>query len=335
MYELIKLINFAIKKSDEGRKLALATIINTVGSSYRKKGTQMVIGDDSTYEGALSGGCVESDALRLSQSVLKNKESVIFEYDGRYKLGCNGKIYVVIEYLERSILLLIAEKVTEYRKKRRTIRLGIQTDSLLTNASVFFSFNGERQCVSGPDQSMTYDITEELEIPPQYQLIIIGGEYDSYVLANMADLAGIKTLLIGKESSLHKHRSAVKVAYMIPDVLSATVKFDMQTAIVIMTHSLSRDLSYLIEMYKVTSAYLGILGPSSRKETILNDLMNYNESLFLTCSDKLQSLRGPIGLMIGAKTPEEISSAILSEIIAVFNHQSEKCDITLGEPKKC
>ena len=72
-------------------------------------------------------------------------------------------------------------------------------------------------------------------------------------------------------------------------------------------------------MLKVDSGYLGILGPPSRKETILNNLMNFDETLLLNYADKIENLYGPVGLDISAKTPEEISISILSEIISVFN----------------
>lgn len=322
MYELVRLINFALKKSGEGKQLAVATIIHTVGSTYRKKGTQMIVAEDLTYEGAISGGCVENEVLRNCEQVFSNKENIMFEYDGRYKLGCNGVIYILLEYLDRSVLSIISEKVMDHCQKRKHFHLGLQKDNPLTKASVYFSFDNEKLYLSQPGQCDSYIDIEELDVKPQYQLIIIGGEHDSVVLANLADQAGITTWLITKESFLYKPRNTVKVAYLKPETLSAAIRFDEQTAIVLMTHSLSRDLSYLVEVLQVKSAYLGILGPESRKETILNDLLSYNENLFLRYQDKLQDLRGPVGLMIGAKTPEEISVSILSEIIGIFSHQA-------------
>lgn len=319
MYELLKLLSFAGKKSEEGNSLVWATIIRTVGSAYRKKGTQMIVADDLTFEGAISGGCVENEVLRYAQKVFATRENVIFEYDGRYKLGCIGKIYVLIEYLQSNVLQQISLKVSQHYKTRKTFYLGLAKDDLLARASMYFLFDKERLNVSEPVQSHAYNETEELEMQPQHQLIIIGGEHDSVVLANMADHTGMATWLITKESFLCNLRSTIKVAYLKPEELSAHVHFDEHTAIILMSHSLSRDLSYLIETIKVRSAYLGILGPESRKQIILNDLMNYNENIFLTYQEKLQTMHGPIGLKIGAKTPEDISISILSEIIGIFN----------------
>ena len=321
IYELIKLINFGLQKSAEGKKLALATIIQTSGSSYRKKGTQMIMAEDLTYEGALSGGCVEKEVLRQSQIVFHHRENVIFEYDGRYKLGCNGIIYILIEFLEKRVLQLLSEQILTSHRARNTFYMGINKDRQLTRSSLYYSFGKEKIYVSPPHPSC-YDEIDELAIAPQYQLVIIGGEFDSVILARLADLIGIQTLLVVKESFKNTLPQTVKVAYVQPQALAEVVRFDEQTAIVLMTHSLSKDLSYLMEMVKVTSTYLGILGPPARRETIMNDLMNFDETFFLAHQEKLENIHGPIGLNIGAKTPEEISISILGEIISVFNHQT-------------
>jgi xanthine dehydrogenase accessory factor len=324
MYELLKLINFADAKAKENKKLALATIIHTIGSSYRKQGTQMIIAEDLSYEGALSGGCVEKEVLRQSLQVFSNKENVVFEYDGRYKLGCNGRIYILVEFLEPGVLEQLSGKVRKYHEIRKTILLNIRKDNALTKGSTSFSFNGEVITISNTEGTLQL---EESEINPQQQLVIIGGEYDSVTLANVADQTGILTYLIVKETFIHHLSKNVKVAFIKPEAMQQNIRFDDQTAIVIMSHSLSKDLSYLVELVKVPSAYLGVLGPKSRKEIILNDFMNYSESLFLEYQDKLETLHGPIGLDIGGRTPEEISISIMAEVIHVFNLKKKELNI--------
>lgn len=330
MYELNRLVNFACKKADEGKQLALATIIETKGSSYRKKGTQMIVADDLVYEGALSGGCVEKEVLGHCQKVFSSGENVIFEYDGRYKLGCNGKIYILIEYLEHDVLRKVVRKIHEYHRDRKHFRLGINKDDRLTTASLYFLFGSERIWISHPG-SFHYNASEELDIPPQNQLVIAGGEFDSVVLARLSDQTGFLTTLVVKESFSHELPNSVRVMYSKPETLAHTLIFDDHTAVVLMTHSLARDLAFLIEMLKVRSKYLGILGPPVRKETILNDLIDYSENLFLLYQEKIGDLRGPVGLNIGARTPEEIGISVLGEIIAAFNGSAyEKQEVRSG-----
>lgn len=322
MYELLRLIDFADAKNREGKQLALATIIHTIGSSYRKEGTQMMIADDLTYEGALSGGCVEKEVLRQSQNVFPSKENVVFEYDGRYKLGCNGRIYILVEYLEKPVLEEISSRIRNYHGSRKPITLEIRKDEGLTKGATSYVFNETSFSISKTEG--LFDKSESILIEPQKQLVIIGGEYDSVALANVADHTGLQTYLVVKEQFIHKLSKSVRMGFIKPEALRQTIQFDEQTAIVIMSHSLSKDLSYLVELVKVPSAYIGILGPKSRRDTVLNDFMNYNESVFLEYQDKLEQLHGPIGLHIGGRTPEEISISILSEVIQVFNFGNNK-----------
>lgn len=321
LYELLRLIDFAEGKAKEGRQLALATIIRTEGSSYRKTGTQMVVADDATYAGALSGGCVEKEVVRQSERVFSKRDNVVFPYDGRYKLGCKGVIHILVEYFDPTVLSVLADKVREFSRLRKTFRLGITLDQALTKASSYFSFDEEHIRVSAMTSEASVE-KDELEILPQYQLVIIGGESDSAVLAGLADQIGMRTLLVVKEAFVHPVAKSVKVAYLTPEGLVNAVRFDDHTAIVLMTHSLSKDLSYLVQVVKVKSAYMGVLGPPSRKALLLNEFIEYNETLFLAWQDKLEGMHGPVGLGIGARTPEEISIAVLGEIISVFNRKS-------------
>ncbi len=327
MYERKKLLEFADQKAKENKRLVLATIIKTIGSSYRKKGTQMIIAEDLEYEGAISGGCVENEALRQSEIVLHKNESVIFEYDGEYKLGCKGKIYVLLEQIDPATLKILSEKFKEFYKARKPIKLGLIKNKTAEKASSYFSFGGEKIEMSQPKENFDYNQNEELTINPQQQLLIIGGEYDSVTLARLANETGVLTRLIVKETFNHTLPPEIKVAYYKPEDVPQAFIFDEQTAIVLMTHSLSKDLNYLIEVLKVKSGYLGILGPPSRREIILNNLMAHDENLMFQYADKLENMFGPIGLNIGAKTPEEISISILSEIISVFNKQKVELNV--------
>ena len=72
------------------------------GSSYRKPGVRMLILENDTMIGAVSGGCVEKDILLQSQSVFKTGKSKMMTYDGRYRLGCEGVLYILIEQFEPS-----------------------------------------------------------------------------------------------------------------------------------------------------------------------------------------------------------------------------------------
>ena len=94
---------------------------------------------------------------------------------------------------------------------------------------------------------------------------------------------------------------------------------DDQTAVLLMTHSYTKDLKYLLRLSDSRPAYLGLLGPAHRRERLLNDLMERRPDLDDTFFDRVH---GPAGLDLGAETAQEICLSVLSEILAVFRNSS-------------
>jgi xanthine/CO dehydrogenase XdhC/CoxF family maturation factor len=87
----------------DGRKVALATVIETWGSAPQPVGSQLVIDADGNFEGAVSGGCVEGDVITQAQDVIANGQHKILSYgvadETAWKVGlaCGGKIRVMVE----------------------------------------------------------------------------------------------------------------------------------------------------------------------------------------------------------------------------------------------
>ena len=96
---------------------------------------------------------------------------------------------------------------------------------------------------------------------------------------------------------------------------------DQQTSVVLMTHSFANDLRFLVTLSKTQPNYIGILGPSKRREDLLNQFLEY-------CPDVedafLDSIHGPAGIDIGSETPQEIAISIMAEILAITRHREIK-----------
>ena len=97
IHELKEIINQALANQQKGLKNVLATVVYLEGSSYRKPGVRMLISEDLNTVGAVSGGCVEKEIIHRANSVFLNNQSKIITYDGRYKLGCEGILYILLE----------------------------------------------------------------------------------------------------------------------------------------------------------------------------------------------------------------------------------------------
>src|SRR3990167_2530878 len=96
-HELKKIIQAFLAAQEKGLSAVLATVVYLEGSSYRRPGVRMLILEDGTMVGAVSGGCVEKEVRRQSETVFRTRQPKIMTYDGRYRLGCEGILYILIE----------------------------------------------------------------------------------------------------------------------------------------------------------------------------------------------------------------------------------------------
>ena len=96
-HEIKNLIQLIWEAQQQGVKSVLATVVALEGSSYRRPGVRMLIQENGKTFGAVSGGCVEKEVQRQAQSVLETNVPKVMTYDGRFRLGCEGIIYILIE----------------------------------------------------------------------------------------------------------------------------------------------------------------------------------------------------------------------------------------------
>src|SRR6478609_8900944 len=105
MKELQDIVTAFDKATQQGKQTALATVVHVEGSSYRRAGARMLITEDGELTGAISGGCLEGDALRKARLVMAQQKPMLVTYDTTddddaklgVGLGCNGIIHILIE----------------------------------------------------------------------------------------------------------------------------------------------------------------------------------------------------------------------------------------------
>ena len=156
---------------------------------------------------------------------------------------------------------------------------------------------------------------------PCLRLMIIGAEHDAVQLCSYAAMTGWEVSIIAgpsEEKSLNDFPGATELLAISAEELD-TNKIDDQTAVILMTHSYVKDLAFLMELRTARPIYLGLLGPSSRREKLLSEFLERYPDADL---DFIESIHGPAGLHLGAETPQEIAISILSEILSV-QHQTQ------------
>lgn len=317
MHELKKIFEVYETSRKAQLKAVLATVVALEGSSYRKPGVRMLILENGKMEGAVSGGCVEKEIARQAETVFSSGNPKVITYDGRYRLGCEGILYILIEPFAPSAALIAAFAENLKQRDEISITSYFAMDhqenrgfgSLIRISGEEYAFTPDRSSVRALDQ-----FTQDLA--PSLRLYIIGSEHDAVTLSGFAAAMGMEVHVVvnPKDEKTQDHFPGASVFLpVVPETFSLS-GIDEQSAIVLMNHSFSKDLQFLTKVYKGQQFYTGVLGPYKRREQLLNELLEH-------CPDTepgfLDTLHGPAGIDLGAETPQEIAISILAEILSV------------------
>lgn len=324
----------------------LATIAATLGSTYRKPGAQMLIAPDASGAGLLSGGCLEADLMERARKVLETGEALAVEYDTRSSddilwgigLGCEGAMRIVLTRLDASNQYQPFAHVEKARHDNVAARFALVTESSNPTFPLGRFFLGEESNLPSPittalraqdsKHRTQSNAATELEcegakflivsIALPIQLLILGAGPDVMPVVEIASLLDWHVTVID-------HRPAYADASRFPrakQVLSQPVaqidgllhssNFD---AAVVMSHHLTSDAAYLAALATSNVPYVGLLGPAPRRARLMSDIGENALAL-------KHRLHGPIGLDIGAMSPETIALSIVSEIQAVLAGRS-------------
>lgn len=322
MHEFKNIVNAYRQAKLNALKAVLATVVDLDGSSYRKPGVRMLILENDEMVGAVSGGCVEKEVLRQAQSVFKDGKSKMMTYDGRYRLGCEGVIYILLEefkpeddFIEKfNIALENRESLKIESNYRREEGVFAVIGSMVKIGDIQFPLSQ----LKGLNNSI--DLFKQ-ELEPCFKLIIFGAEHDAVQLCHLASATGWEVEVVSGVSepktieNFPGAQSFVSTSVESYDINA----IDNETAIMIMTHSFANDLKWILALKDCQPAYLGLLGPVKKRESLISSMLEYEPNI---SESFIESLHGPAGLNIGSVTSQEIAVSIIAEILAVKRNQT-------------
>lgn len=321
LHELKDIVRSAKLAKQQGIQTALASVVSLDGSSYRRPGVRMSIQSDGKMIGAVSGGCVEKEVLRQAQSVFETHQPKLMVYDGRFRLGCEGILYILIELFdpEEAFYTAFEEQYTS-RKPFRIDSFYSKKEENRYKGFSRFHLN-DQSFVMSPNtlNNNSLEVFEQT-IKPGFKLVIIGSEHDAVQLCKYASATGWEVDIIAPPDdpkSIEIFPGATN--YMgISEEEFSMMEFDAQTAMMFMTHSYVKDLKYLSTAIHKEVPYIGLLGPSKRREKLINEMLERG----LDVSDEFfDRLHGPAGINIGAETAQEIAISVMAEILTVIRNQ--------------
>ena len=317
-HEFKKIVQTYKQLEGSGCKAVMATVVALEGTSYRRPGVRMLIMDDGRMVGAVSGGCVEKEIFRQSESVFRSGIPRVMTYDGRYRLGCEGVLYILIEPFSPSPDFFKSfGEVLEKREDFRIVSYYVPQDTPGEKfGSMFITAKAKFPLRKGYIEAAdTASFGETLQ--PCFRLLILGSEHDAVQLCSFASLSGWEVDVVAspaEEKNAADFPGARQLINTLPELFD-TGKIDHQTAIVLMTHSYVKDLKFLLQLKDSRPVYLGLLGPAARREKLLNEFLEHCPEV---SEEFFGSIHGPAGLNLGAETPQEIAIAVLAEILTVI-----------------
>lgn len=333
----------------ENKKSALATVVHVQGSSYRRPGARMLVTEDGQLTGAISGGCLEGDALRKAVLAITQGKNKLVIYDTTdeedaklgVQLGCNGIVSILFEPIDvnagsHPIHILrnaIAERkstviVTGYSLNNGihfgTAELGsypalIQNDLAILSEKIFTTQSSSHAVVPVEDNQQQFLMAYS---HPAISLIVVGAGNDAIPLVSIAHQLGWQiTVVDGRASHANAQRFSLanRIISAKPKEAFEELIIDKLTAVVLMTHNYNYDLEMLQLLNGTDVAYIGLLGPAAKRNRMLEEL-EQNES---RVSEEMKTkIYGPTGLNLGAETAEEIAVSITAEVMAVIQKRN-------------
>lgn len=317
--------------AESGSAAAIATVVRISGSAYRRPGAKLLVEEDGTTHGGVSGGCLEADVRAVALEVLRGAPPKLVHYDTGSDdetvwglgLGCEGAVDLWVQRADPRLCARLRELVSESVPYAIVTLLSAGRTAAVARGSLLGSLGpapldraaaesaataleqGESRLVEIDGETAFIDV---LRPPPR--LAIFGAGDDAQPLVRLAALAGFSVTVVD-------HRPAYLTAARFPPPAQLVLRrasagieglgLGRRHFAVVQTHALVHDRDWVKALLPQPIAYLGLLGPRARKEELLRQLGAGD-------SDKLYA---PVGIDLGADGPEQVAISVVAEMLAV------------------
>ncbi|MDQ6719201.1 MAG: XdhC family protein [Candidatus Dormibacteraeota bacterium] len=291
-----------------GEEIALATVVETWGSSPRPLGSKMVVTRSGKMAGSVSNGCIEGAVFEEAQMVLKTGKPKLAAFgvadDVAFEVGlaCGGHIEVFVQPLAPAHKRLIA--MLE-RNEAATLRTNLVT--------------GQAELTPGaPSGSELARRDGDVFVEPLRRpahLVIVGAIHIAIPLHKLAKLMGYRVTVVDARSKFatkERFPEADELMVSWPDEAMSKLTLDNSTYVVILTHDPKFDLPALRSVLGKEVGYIGAIGSRKTNQNRFDALRSEGFT-----EEQLSRVHGPVGLDLGGRGAEETALGILAEITAV------------------
>ncbi len=306
---------------------ALATVVRVEGSSYRQAGARMLVSaDGKIVAGCVSGGCLEADVAEHGQQVIATGEPRVLVYDTLNDVDAEGDLLLGLGTGCAGIIEILVEQLIGENPDAIALPLRLsrsnESGSFLTVYRRDDKPHAEHMIVHLDHMNQTHEngvdaFLETIQPPPH--LLLCGGGPDSLPLARLArEILGWRVTIADHRAAyadVARYGEGVQIAHARPDTLERHVRIDARTAVILMTHNYLLDRELLDLAARSDAFYVGVLGSRKRWHTLDNDLRGEGTDTRALLGTRLHA---PVGLDIGASSPETIALSIAAEVQAAL-----------------
>jgi xanthine dehydrogenase accessory factor len=313
----------------EGHTIAVGSVIERIGSAPRDPGAALAVSASGEVAGSVTGGCVEPAVIREATEVLNGSPGRICRYgltdDEGFDVGlsCGGTIAVAVYPLDRSLLAPLGDAVANDTPVALTLRLaddrfgeqrlvagdGAGGDDPLEAAARSLLEIGE----SGVVETAAGELVFVESYAPRPQLYVFGASDHVASLVTTAKFLGYRVTVCDPRTTFmtrDRFPDADELVIEWPDRFLESAPVDARTAICLMTHDLKFDVPALKRALQTNAGYIGAIG--SEKTRTERDARLRDEGVG---EADLARVHQPIGIQIGARTPEEVAVTIAAQLI--------------------
>ncbi|MBF8276738.1 MAG: xdhC [Candidatus Brocadiaceae bacterium] len=346
---MIKIIEEALRLAERGEPFVIATVVRTTGSTPQKAGAKLLVRQDGSCVGTLGGGCIEGEIWSKAKIILRDHGAPVFlRYDlneafaARDGLVCGGTMFffmdvifdtrVFLPFMREIALAIHGGKPVAlatvvnvlHEKSGLGAKLLVREDDSLQGTlddreleqeahalGKTVITHGSSKCFKTKDGTEVF--VEGYTTPPT--LVLMGGGHVSKAVSLLAASVGFRIYVIDDRPAFaNAERFPEAIGIVVSDYSTGleSVPVNRNTAIVIATRGHRYDDSALAAAVRTDAGYVGLLGSERKTLEIYKSLLKEKVP-----HERIREVRAPIGLNIGAVTPEELAVSIVSEIIMV------------------
>jgi xanthine dehydrogenase accessory factor len=339
MFDILEVVDSWLR---QGKNIALATVVETWGSSPRQAGAKMAVTDELSMIGSVSGGCVETAVVQEGSDGLSDHKPRLLHFgvsdDTAWNVGlaCGGRMSVYVEPLDKDWWRAAADATRQNRATASIVVLEGETagQKMLIDAAGTILYGTDRLTPGQKDALVTAgraaierrkpervtvaDLNVLIDVHrPLPRLIIVGGAHVAMALHSFARQLGFRVALIDPRrvfATPERFPDIDCILHTYPDKALLDLGLDSETYVAVLTHDPKIDDPALKVALPSPAPYVGVLSSKRSHQKRVERLTAAGVD-----PRDLERVRTPIGLEIGAKTPEEIALSIMAEIVAARN----------------